>query len=559
LHLSRKGLFLLAAAAVLSVPLVTTAQTAQAAPAAPRAQVAAAGPVAVDPSHIAVLKAALQNMQDNYASFANFTPGPQDIFNYNIGNLWLKGIDGTGTTVAVIEGWDDPGIAAYIHIRDVRYGLPDPVIQTIYPSGPLPAQCPAGMVALGSYGSCNAWVGELRLDVLAVHLMAPYAKIVISATPADSEITDDPASNVAPPEMMHALEYISANHIANAISISDGTGEGTYSFGNAQIHANDPGPLSAAAAGIPVLNATGDCGVVQNLAVANAQCGNTSAGPQTATWDDSPWVTAVGGTVPNVSKTDGTKLGPDPLWHVGGIFSEGAGFSAVYPRPSYQDGVALITGSPWRSVPDITMDAQSGTSESAPMTAGVLALATQLNHGHNVGPINPVLYNVLGPQGAAAGISDVVSGNNSVIDPNTGNVLVPGFTAAPGFDVASGWGTIDASKFVPALVAATQNDDLVEPARQEAARELGQLERNVSMSLSNIPHGATSSVSSAGFLPGHPVNLAIDGNPISTLTADDNGTVSYTLDPAALGLAHGHHVLTLQSMLITTTATFVST
>jgi subtilase family serine protease len=198
-----------------------------------------------------VLAAALKKMHDNYASFANFTPGPQDIFDYNIGNLWLKGIDGSGTTVAVIEGWDDPGIAAYIHVRDVRYGLPDPVIQTIYPSGPLPAQCPPGMVALGSYGSCDAWVGELRLDVLAVHLIAPYAKIVISATPADSEITDDAASNVAPPEMMHALEYISASHIANAISISDGTGEDTYAFGTAQIHANDPGPLAAAAAGIP--------------------------------------------------------------------------------------------------------------------------------------------------------------------------------------------------------------------------------------------------------------------------------------------------------------------
>jgi len=181
-----------------------------------------------------------------------------------------------------------------------------------------------------------------------------------------------------------------------------------------------------------------------------------------------------------------------------------------------------------------------------------------LNHGHNVGPINPVLYNVLGPRGPAAGISDVVSGNNSVIDPNTGNVLVQGFTAGAGFDVASGWGTIDASKFVLALVAATQDDDLVVPARQEAARELSQLESNVSLSPSNIPSGATSSVSSAGFLPGHPVQLAIDGNPITTLTADDTGTVSYTLDPAALGLAHGHHVLTLQSMLITTTAKFES-
>jgi hypothetical protein len=95
-------------------------------------------------------------------------------------------------------------------------------------------------------------------------------------------------------------------------------------------------------------------------------------------------------------------------------------------------------------------------------------------------------------------------------------------------------------------------------ARHEAASELGQFERNVSLSLSNIPPGATSSVSSAGFLPGHPVNLTIDGNPITTLTADDQGTVSYTLDPAALGLARGHHLLTLQSMLITTTASFVS-
>jgi subtilase family serine protease len=550
-RLARKGLPLLAAAALITGPLVTTALPASAAPAGTGTAL-----TSVDPDHIAVLKAALQKMHDNYPAFANFTPGPQDIFNYNIGNLWLKGIDGTGTTVAVIEGWDDPGIAAYIHVRDVRYGLPDPDIQTIFPSGPLPAQCPAGMVALGSYGSCDAWVGELRLDVLAVHLIAPYAKIVISATPADSEITDDAASNVAPPEMMHALEYIAANHIANAISISDGTGEGTYSFGAAQIHANDPGPLAAAAAGIPVLNATGDCGVVQNLAIANAQCGNTSAGPQTATWDDNPWMTAVGGSVPNVSKTDGSKLGPDPVWHVGGIFSEGAGFSAVYPRPSYQNGVAKITGSPWRSVPDITMDAQDGTSESAPMTAGVLALATQLNHGQNLGPINPALYEILGPLGSHAGISDVVSGNNSVINPSTGQVLVQGFTAAPGFDVASGWGTIDASTFVPALVAATQLFREEGAARLEAGAELSRLEHSIKLSAREIAHGGTATVSDGGFLPQHPVKLAIDGNVVTTLTASDAGTVSYTLDPAALGLAPGHHVLTLQSMLITTTAGF---
>lgn len=546
-----------AAAALLAVTSVA-ASAATATPASARPLNSADAPVSVNPDHIQVLTAALRNMHDNYPSFARFAPGPQDILDYNLGKLWLSGIDGTGVTVAVIEGWDDPGIDAFIHVRDLRYGLPDPVIQTIYPSGPLPAQCPPGMVVLGSYGSCDAWVGELRLDVLAVHLMAPYAKIVISATPADSEINDDPASNVAPPEMMRALEMIAAQHIANVISISDGTGESTYSQGIAQIRANDPGPLAAAAAGIPVLNATGDCGVVQNLAVANSQCGNTSPGPDTATWDDNPYVTAIGGSVPNVSTTDGSKLGPDPLWHSRGIFSEGAGFSTVYQRPDYQDGVADITGSPWRSVPDITMDAQDGTSEAAPLMGGVLALATQLNHGRNVGPINPVLYRVLGPLGDKAGISDVVSGNDSVIDPNTGQVLVPGFTAGSGFDVASGWGTIDASAFVPALVLADRVTGLADLTRARAQFQLQQLEQNASVSPERIERGGTATLTSSGFLPAHPVTLTIDGTMITTLTASPRGTVSYRLDPAALALRPGHHTITLAGMLITTQTDFHS-
>jgi subtilase family serine protease len=561
-RLVRKALPALAAAALLTGTLAAAAQAITPAATTAAATTAAAeidgvALPAVNPAHIKVLAAALKNMKDNYKKFANATPGPQDIFDYNIGSLWLKGIDGSGTTVAVIEGWDDPGIASFIHAQDKPFGLPDPVIKTIFPSGPLPAQCPPGMVALGSYGSCDAWQGELELDVLTVHLIAPYAKIVISATPADSEITDDAASNVAPPEMMRALEYISAHHVANAISISDGTGEDTYTFGKAQIHANDPGPLAAAAAGIPVTNATGDCGVVQNLAIANAQCGNTSPGPATATWDDNPWVTAVGGTVPDVSTTTGAKLGPDPIWHVAGVFGEGAGFSAVYPRPAYQGGVARITRSPWRSVPDITMDSQDGTSESAPMVAGVLALATQLNHGRNLGPINPVLYDILGPRGSRAGISDVVSGNNSVINPSTGKVVVQGFTAARGFDVASGWGTVDASKFVPALVAA-QATGLDRSAQRQAAGDLSRLEHGTRLSSGNIPTGGTSLVSGSGFLPRHPVKLAIDGTLITTLTASDQGTVSYTLNPAALHLTTGQHVLNLEGMLITTANGFTS-
>src|SRR6201994_1730125 len=494
---------------------------------------------------IKVLTAALATMQANYSKFANFSPGPQDIFDYGIGNLWKQGIDGAGTTIAVVEGWDLPSIAAQVHSFDQDFGLPDPDIETIYPTGPLPATCPPGMVALGSYGSCSAWGGELALDVITAHLIAPYAKIVISATPADTEETDDAVSQVAMPELMKAVEYIARNHLANTISISDGSGESTYAS-KEEITAQDSGELTAAAAGIPLLVATGDCGVVQNLTNASGQCGNVSQGPDTAAWDDSPWVTAVGGSVPNVSATDGSKLGPDPVWHEG-PFSEGAGYSSVFARPSYQNGVARITQSPMRSVPDITTDAQDGTSEAAPLLNGVLALATQVNQGKNVGPINPLLYSVLGPRGARAGVEDVVSGNNSAAH-------VPGFAAAQGFDVASGWGTINAATFVPSLVAATRANGQDAATRHQAASALAQLKRGVQLSATGT--GGSEYLLAGGFLPGHPVHLTVDGRAVATLTVTPLGTVTDMIDPAALNLPAGTHQVQLSSLLITETATF---
>jgi len=494
---------------------------------------------------IKVLTAALATMQANYSKFANFSPGPQDIFDYGIGNLWKQGIDGAGTTIAVVEGWDLPSIAQQVHSFDQDFGLPDPDISTIYPTGPLPATCPPGMVKLGSYGSCDAWGGELALDVITAHLIAPYAKIIISATPADTEETDDAVSQVAMPELMKAVEYIAQNHLANTISISDGSGESTYSS-KEEITSQDPGELTAAAAGIPLLVATGDCGVVQNLTNASGQCGNVSQGPDTAAWDDSPWVTAVGGSVPNVSTTDGSKLGPDPVWHEG-PFSEGAGYSSVYTRPSYQNGVARITQSPMRSVPDITTDAQDGTSEAAPLLNGVLALATQVNQGKNVGPINPLLYGVLGPRGARAGIEDVVSGNNSATH-------VPGFSAAQGFDVASGWGTINAATFVPSLVAATRANGQDGATRHQAAADLAQLEHGIQLSATGT--GGSEYLLAGGFLPGHPVHLTVDGRAVATLTVTPLGTVTDMIDPAALNLPAGTHQVQLSSLLITETATF---
>ncbi|HEY4021447.1 MAG TPA: S53 family peptidase [Pseudonocardiaceae bacterium] len=494
--------------------------------------------VTPDPGQVSTLTALAQRMTQHFASLS-LIPGSEDVLDYDIGDLWRQGINGSGATVALIEGWNAPNLTTDLAGYDQKLGLPAPDIQTIYPAGPLPAQCPPGMVALGSYGSCDGWAGELELDVASVHLIAPYAKILLVITPPDTEIADDAASQVAPPEMMAGVEYVATHHLADVISISDGSGEATFSHGKPEITAQDPAELTAAANNIPVLAGTGDCGVLQNLATASSQCGNTTKQPDTAAWDDSPWVTAVGGSVPNLNQNTGASLGPDHVWSMDKS-AEGAGTSNVYPRPDYQRGVV---GGAMRSVPDLTMDALDGTSESTPLFAGVLALAVQLNHGP-IGPINNVLYRVLGPKGAQAGITDIVTGTNSV-------PAAPGLSAGPGFDEVSGWGTINANTFVPALVAAVRAQHAPDIPAQQAAAALAKLRDAIHLDKSNR-------LIATGFLPGHPVHLTVNGQQIATVTADGSGDISYPFNPAALHLPPGKHVLTAHSMLLDEQLSFTS-
>ena len=88
-----------------------------------------------------------------------------------------------------------------------------------------------------------------------------------------------------------------------------------------------------------------------------------------------------------------------------------------------------------------------GTSAAAPEFAGVVAMADQVA-GQWLGNINKALYSI--PYGG--GLVDVTSGNND-IGPFTNSdgitYHVPGFDAVPGYDLASGLGTIDPPRFVP--------------------------------------------------------------------------------------------------------------
>jgi subtilase family serine protease len=92
-----------------------------------------------------------------------------------------------------------------------------------------------------------------------------------------------------------------------------------------------------------------------------------------------------------------------------------------------------------------------GTSEATPEFAGIVALADQVA-GHSLGLINPALY-ALSAEGAP-GIADVTSGNNTVTFTQGGTTTtVTGFGARPGYDLASGVGTVWAPLFVPELAS----------------------------------------------------------------------------------------------------------
>ena len=70
--------------------------------------------------------------------------------------------------------------------------------------------------------------------------------------------------------------------------------------------------------------------------------------------------------------------------------------------------------------------------------------------GHSLGLINPALYQ-LAAEGKP-GIVDVTSGNNTVSFSQGGREqTVTGFSARPGYNLASGVGTVNAPYFVPEL------------------------------------------------------------------------------------------------------------
>lgn len=328
---------------------------------------------------------------------------------------------------------------------------------------------------------------EATLDATWSSAIAPAAtvKFVVSASTLTTDGVD-----------LSAL-YIVDNNLAPVMTESFGSCQALAS--QAEINGLEAVAEQAAAQGITYMVSSGDSGA--------AGCDNPNTAPakgvQSADVLGTPFNVVVGGTEFNEggspskywSATNAQNGGsavsyiPENVWNESclncqspNLFSSGGGVSTAYtPKPTWQAGVTGIPNDNARDQPDvalsaaghdpylicieascvpdsqgfITFAAVGGTSASTPSFAGIMALVNQ-QHGPQ-GQANYALYRLAANANSSLAqcngskttalpastcvFNDVTSGNNSVPG-------VAGFSAATGYDLATGLGSVNASNLV---------------------------------------------------------------------------------------------------------------
>lgn len=369
---------------------------------------------------------------------------------YDMGPLYAKGETGRGKKILIVDSFGSPTIQHDLDVFSATYHLPHTHVRVIQPSGKVPAWDPKNQDMIG-------WAEETTLDVELAHTMAPGATIVLAETPVS-----ETEGLTGLPEMMHAEQWAMDHHLADVISQSFGAGEGTFAHPRADIASVRYAFKEAARKHVTVLAASGDAGAADYDVT-----GQHLLPYRQGSWPASdPLVTSVGGTQIFLD-ANGDRVKPDEVWNESALFDDsvagGGDRSAVFSRPAYQNGVAnVVHGS--RGYPDVAMNAAvyespilywtipgditgyilgvGGTSAATPLFAGFVAVADQVAHC-DLGLLNPTLYALHQP---SSGLVDLTIGNNDT-------PAVKGFPATPGYDLASGLGTIDGTKLAVSLAA----------------------------------------------------------------------------------------------------------
>jgi len=372
---------------------------------------------------------------------------------YDINRLHQANINGAGQSIVIV------GQSA-INSTDIqgfrtKYNLPALSLRTIpYPADP---------------GTDVAAMKEADMDLEWAGAVAPNAALIyVYGRSADG-----------------AAFYAIDNNLAPVISESFGSCE---SAATSQYSSSSQSEAQKAnTLGITWLAASGDSGAFDcdyhvNIAVRGLAVNFPASIPQ---------ITAVGGTEFNDgtggywSTANGPNGGsatsyiPEKAWNdtaasvAGGqgIDATGGGASTFYPKPAWQTGFGVPADGA-RDVPDVSLTASNvhdpynvlaggvwgtygGTSISTPAFAGIVALlnqdlvANKVQSKPGVGNINPALYQLA--QSVPSAFHDVTAGDSIVPcakgtpDCTTGQL---GYRAAPGYDMATGLGSVDAYNLV---------------------------------------------------------------------------------------------------------------
>ncbi len=472
----------------------------------------------------------------NYGAGVNYL-APDDIATiYNVAPLYKAGYDGTGQKIVIV------GTSA-LDLADIR---------SFRQTYNLPGKDPQQILIGTDPGTNNAMV-ESDLDLEWSGAVAPNANLIYVY-----------ARNVNT-----AVQYAIDQNLAPVISMSYGGCEVASSIG---LRAS---AQQANAQGITWIASSGDTGAVQ--------CDNANPnqdatkGLTVSTPASYPEVTAVGGTTfsegvgnywnPANGVNSGSALSyiPEVPWNDSAedlaLVAAGGGASAYFSKPLWQTGPGVPNDNA-RDIPDVSFAASpnhdgylvvtfgqvsvvGGTSASAPVFAGIVSLLNQYLTANGaqgqpgLGNINPILYRM------AQTTNDVFH------DVTTGDIKVPcaqgspactngllGFSAGPGYDLATGLGSADAFH----LVTEWSSGSLSTTSLTASAANLNLSDSVTLTAIVAAASGAVSPTGTVAFVV-NDVNIGtapLVASGVQAPVAASSATMTATLTASAMAIAGGN-------------------
>ena len=425
-----------------------------------------------------------------------------------VNGVFQSGNDGTGQTIGVVGQTISSGTVAVSTLSSDN--------ATFRSLGGLPA----GSLTLTPVGSppSNFATGdfsEASLDIQWSGAIAPGANIIFAYS--------QNALNTSLPSLVN-------QNVATVISISYGDCEASF---NASDYTTIEGYLQQAnIQGQTVTVAAGDLGAADCDGTPQNPTAVATQGLAIDYPSSSVYVTAMGGTQftgdstatpvngvapaqtywnsssdPNDTKPSAFSYIPEIVWNEvssGTNVGTGGGVSKKFAKPSWQTGSG-VPNDGQRDIPDLSFTSSSshdgylicsqgscqtgyrqnsdqtftvigGTSAAAPAFAGVAALINQ-SQGGRQGNLNPKIYSLA--TSAPWAFNDITTGDNIVVcqpnKPNQGDCPAGriGYTASPGYDLVTGWGSVDVTALINAVSGTPHPHLLVLPVSRYATLSTG--------------------------------------------------------------------------------------